>query len=121
MLKAPARDLCPRRGIRTAGAQIDYGAAVAQPLHGLCKSVVAGHEPLEILAADLQEIDLTDGSNGGGARPAAEQRHLAERLSRPELGELVLGSTFARHVIDKNLNISVRDNEKRAARSTCTE
>src|SRR5580700_5456234 len=107
MLEAAARYFCPGCWIGTAGTQIGDRAIVAQALHRIGQAIVAGRQMLEILAADFQKIDLSRGAHRGGARSAAQQGHLAERLSWPERGELVLASPIAQCGVDQNLDGSL--------------
>jgi hypothetical protein len=44
-------------------------------------SLIPGDQPLEVLPANLEQLDVAGRAGRRGARTAAEQCHLAERLA----------------------------------------
>ena len=60
---------------------------MAQPLHRPSQDPILGDQPLEVLPANLEQLDVAGRPGQRGARAAAEQCHLAERLAVAQGGD----------------------------------
>ena len=73
---------------------------MAEAPGGGCQLPIPRHQADEVLALDLQQVGWDRGTDRRRARRTAEQCHLAEGLSRPELGQAMAAFAAALHDVD---------------------
>ncbi len=89
-IEVVARHLHPDGRIDVAGMQVRQRPLLAELAHLLVKEGILGQQPVEIVLGDGDQVGVGFGAHGGGARAAAQQRHLAERLAVAQLGQHAL-------------------------------